>query len=543
MTDNTPLIEVEGLEKYFWENDSLLDRLLGGTPTAVQAVDNVSFSIQSGETLGLVGESGCGKSTTGKTLLRLLDPTGGAVKYNGDLDQISPDKDRNIYNFDKQALKEFRRNAQILFQDPFSSLDPRMTIGDIVTEPLRIHDWPWTNSEISTDAEVHTDGVSLERVKVTVTDDIDKIVEPKDGVSTAHVTITQKTQQEHDEERSVAVTDNYIATVDEDLTVSLTEDEIGITVKVTVGRSDEAVRKSRAMNLLERVGLAIEQLDRYPHEFSGGQRQRIGIARALALEPAFIVLDEPTSALDVSVQAQILNLLAELQDDFELTYLLISHNLSVIRHISDRVAVMYLGEIVEIGPTDQIFESPKHPYTKALLESVPRASVDEQYRDIEVIAGDVPSPRDPPSGCRFRTRCPVVIPPETTDIDQTLYREIMTVRERITERSISLSEIKDRADTDSDEALANKLKDRFFESKLPPQHESTIDAAFSALIEKSWDEAESILADEYESVCENVNPTLTDQAHPAACHRCEQSEQVTTKVDQWKQNISSDQFP
>ncbi|MGM0605111.1 MAG: ABC transporter ATP-binding protein [Halobacteriota archaeon] len=301
MTGTRPLLEVTDLKKYYDETGTLLDRLLGQEPGSVKAVDGVSFHVEAGETLGLVGESGCGKSTTGETVLRLREATDGAITFDGE----------NVLAMDDDRLIEFRQRAQVVFQDPFSSLDPRMTAGDIITEGLKIHD-------LATAAEC----------------------------------------------------------------------------------------REKARELLEQVGLSADQIDRYPHEFSGGQRQRIGIARALALEPDFIVLDEPVSALDVSVQAQILNLLEDLQEEFGLTYLFIAHDLSVVRHISDRVAVMYLGEIVETGPVDDIFENPTHPYTQALLRSVPRAKADGQAKRIDALHGDVPSPRDPPTGCSFHTRCP-----------------------------------------------------------------------------------------------------------------------------------------
>jgi peptide/nickel transport system ATP-binding protein len=296
-----PLLEVENLKKYYFEQDTLVDRMLGRDPVSIKAVDGVSFHVEEGETLGLVGESGCGKSTTGETVLRLREATDGRVKFDG----------QDLLAMDDEELRQFRKRAQVVFQDPFSSLDPRMTAGDVITEPLDIHG---------------------------------------------------------------------------------------------IARGKE--RRRQAAELLERVGLSADQTDRYPHEFSGGQRQRIGIARALALEPEFILLDEPVSALDVSVQAQILNLLEDLQDEFGLTYLFIAHDLSVVRHISDRVAVMYLGEIVETGPVDDIFENPSHPYTQALLESVPRAATAEHGRRVDALRGDVPSPRNPPSGCHFHTRCP-----------------------------------------------------------------------------------------------------------------------------------------
>jgi peptide/nickel transport system ATP-binding protein len=386
-----PLLEVEGLRKYFADDDSLLDRLLGSDGQSVKAVDCVSFSIEAGETLGLVGESGCGKSTTGETLLALQDPTDGDVRFDGES------------VFGRTDIAEFRRRAQVVFQDPFSSLDPRQTAGAIVTEPLVVHGLPATDSDTVTEAELKTDGIDPARVEVRVEDDVDRVVAPVDGVATVHVTVR---------ERGGAVT----ASVAEDLTATIVDgeqraeagpaDDGPVVVRVSLDRSLSEVRRDRAKTLLERVGLSADQVDRYPHEFSGGQRQRIGIARALALEPDFLVLDEPVSALDVSVQAQVLNLLEDLQEELGLTYLFIAHDLSVVRHISDRVAVMYLGEIVERGPVDAIFEDPQHPYTRALLESVPRADTSEQGRRVDALAGDVPSPRNPPSGCRFHTRCP-----------------------------------------------------------------------------------------------------------------------------------------
>ncbi|ELY66069.1 ABC transporter ATP-binding protein [Natronococcus jeotgali] len=518
MSADDPLVRVEDLRKYFWENDSLLDRLLGGEPVPVRAVDGVSFDIDPGETLGLVGESGCGKSTTGETLLRLQEPTDGDVVFDGE----------SVYDLEGDALTDFRRGAQVVFQDPFSSLDPRMTIGGIVTQPLEIHDWPWTDPGVESRAELRTDGISADIVSVTVADDVDKLVAPVDGVATVHVTVRSSdvAGDVDPDERGVDEADGVVAEVAEDLSVDVERGD-GIDVRVSVDRSTKRLRLDRARSLLERVGLSIDQLDRYPHEFSGGQRQRIGIARALALEPEFVVLDEPTSALDVSVQAQVLNLLADLQAEFDLTYLLISHDLSVIRHVCDRVAVMYLGEIVEIGPVDELFADPKHPYTQALLDSVPRASTDERERERETLSGDVPSPRDPPSGCRFRTRCPKVIPPADLEIDQETYRELMTLRERVESRDVSLETVGDdgrfalengtvsEADVD---AFVAALKDRLLGTELPARHDAVVTEALASVAVGDWEAAADRLREEYESVCERRNPALDADEHPVACH-------------------------
>jgi oligopeptide transport system ATP-binding protein len=297
--DTQPLVEVENVTKYFPITAGVFSRHVAD----VKAVDGVSFSIKSGETLGLVGESGSGKTTIGRCILRLLEPTTGAIRFGGE----------DITRIDAKAMRAKRKEMQVIFQDPYASLNPRMTVGDIIAEPLQIH-------------------------------------------------------------------------------------------KLAKGSEIDA----KVNDLLRTVGLSPYHANRYPHEFSGGQRQRIGVARALAVSPKFIVADEPVSALDVSIQAQVVNLLQDLQQQFGLTYLFIAHDLSVVRHISDRVAVMYVGKIMELADRDALYEKPLHPYTQSLLSAIPipdpRA---EARRERIILEGDIPSPVRPPSGCRFHTRCPI----------------------------------------------------------------------------------------------------------------------------------------
>ena len=302
MTENGTLVKVRNLKMHFPITQGIIiQRRIG----AVKAVDGVSFDIIRGETLGLVGESGCGKSTTGRAILQLYRPTEGEVHFEGE----------DLIALKGEQLRRMRRRMQMIFQDPYASLNPRMTVGDIIGEPLVVHG-------------------------------------------------------------------------------------------IAKGRE----RRERVQELLRVVGLNPYFVNRYPHEFSGGQRQRIGVARALAVQPEFIICDEPISALDVSIQAQIINLLEELQDEFNLTYLFIAHDLAVVRHISDRVAVMYLGKIVELTDRVELYDNPLHPYTQALLSAIPIPDpvVEEERRRV-ILEGDVPSPSSPPMGCNFNTRCPMVM--------------------------------------------------------------------------------------------------------------------------------------
>ncbi|MFB6174274.1 MAG: ABC transporter ATP-binding protein [Halobacteriales archaeon] len=407
------LIEVRGLKTYYEAGG-----VFGGRP--VRAVDGVTFDITRGETLGLVGESGCGKTTLGRTLLRLETPTEGEIRYDGtDLTALSGSE-----------LRAWRRNAQMVFQDPDSSLNDRMTVGEIVREPLDVHDW--------------------------------------------------ETPRE---------------------------------------------RRHRVRDLLDTVGLQEEHYYRYPHQFSGGQRQRIGIARALALDPEFVVLDEPVSALDVSVQAQILNLLSDLQEEFGLTYLFIAHDLSVVRHICDRVAVMYLGNIMELGPTEELFSDPANPYTHALLSAIPEPDP-TAGGDRITLRGTPPNPRDPPSGCPFSTRCPVHIRPDGyRDVDADVWERLDLFREVLRERDRATRTLAERArellGMETRFSDIGEIRAEVFEGvDLPSSVAPHVEEASRLVAAGEEAAAREYLAEEFGSVCDVELPDAHDTGRGGWTSRC-----------------------
>ncbi|HET7323098.1 MAG TPA: ABC transporter ATP-binding protein [Halococcus sp.] len=414
-TSSETLVEINGLKTYY-ETGGLF------TDEPVKAVDDVNLHIERGETLGLVGESGCGKTTLGRTLVQLESATAGTVLFNG----------TDVTELSGSALKNWRRNAQIVFQDPESSLNDRMTVGEIVREPLDVHDWE----------------------------------SPRD-------------------------------------------------------------RRGRVRELLETVGLREEHYYRYPHQFSGGQRQRIGIARALALEPEFIVLDEPVSALDVSVQAKILNLLEDLQNEFGLTYLFIAHDLSVVRHICDRVAVMYLGNIMEVGPTEELFSDPANPYTHALLSAIPEPDPGSEKQRI-TLRGTPPSPRNPPVGCPFSTRCPAKIRPEKyRDTDDDLWNRIEVLREILRERERANRSLSERAKEllgmETRFSSIDEINEEVFgDVEMPNEMEEHLETVASHVRDGDEEQALAYLRDEFGSECDTTMPDHHERGSAgrvSLCHR------------------------
>lgn len=439
MSGHDPLLDVENLEKHY----PITRGALKGEVGRVRAVDGISFEVKPGETFGIVGESGCGKSTAATSLLRLEEPTGGEVRFEGD----------NILEYNRGKLRKFRRKAQMIFQDPDSSFNPRMNVGDAVAEPL-----------------------------------------------------------------------------------------------IVQGMTDADRREAIVGDLLERVGLSAEDMKRYPHEFSGGQKQRLGLARALTVNPKLLVADEPVSALDVSVQSEILNLIDGFQEQLDLAVLLISHDLGVVREICDRVAVMYLGEFVEVAPTEQLFEDPQHPYTRALLSAIPTPDPTDRGLGTE-LTGTVPDPADPPSGCRFHTRCPEVIPPDDLSLPQESWRHVLHFRKQVLADSVDIPSIVEVGLVESDGKYADLEDpgpadvdtddiDRWIRAEydlpetLSDSHaEDALSTAISHLIEAEEDSLEAaaeVLDDMFTTPCERDTPSLdrTGEDHLGACHLIDRDEPV-----------------
>jgi len=447
-----PLLEMAGVTKHFPVKTGFIADILG--TEYVHAVDDVSFTLNRGETLAVVGESGCGKSTLARTILQLEQATDGSIQFKG----------QELTELSDRKIRSLRQDMQMVFQDPKSSLNPRMSVGSIIEEPMKAHDLPYRNATDSADS-------------------------PGD--------------------------------VDEELVA----DE-------TTGTSE--FRRERARELLDLVGLSPDSYSRYPHEFSGGQQQRINLARALSTNPDLIIFDEPVSALDVSVQAQVLNKIQEIQVRMDITYLVISHDMGVVRYIADRVAVMYLGHLVELGEAEEVFENPQHPYTEGLLEAIPRP--DPRKRGARnSLAGEVPSPEDPPSGCRFRTRCPELIQP---GIGQTTPEG---VPERVAEARLDtygmtdekwqstlrfLRAVERREFTSED---ADHLTQEYFPEGVPSgEPGDVVSEALTLVQEGDAEAATTLLTNTFEenSICALERPQYTVEAeieggeHLACCHHC-----------------------
>ncbi|PSP56781.1 peptide ABC transporter ATP-binding protein [Halobacteriales archaeon QH_7_66_36] len=442
-----PILSVRNLKKHYPITEGVLSREVG----AARAVDGISFDLHPGETLGLVGESGCGKSTAASSIIRLEEATDGEVIFNGgDRWGRRPEDGshpNDVTRFDDEELMSFRRDAQMIFQDPSSSFDPRMSVGASVAEPLMVH-----------------------------------------------------------------------------------------------GMNDKTQRREIVEDLLERVGLSADDYERYPHEFSGGQKQRIALARALVLNPELIVADEPVSALDVSIRAEILSLISDLQDEFGLSMLFISHDMSVIREVCDRVAVMYLGEIVEIGDAEDVFSDPQHPYTEALLSAIPTPDPRTDRKDIE-LRGTVPSPTDPPDGCRFHTRCHRVIQPADIDMVQEHWRSLLNFRDQAAAGGIDVESAREvvrveaEGEEPSDAAVKEEIRSEFElpESLSDAAAEETLDESLDLLLAGDEAAASERLGSAFTTPCEQSDPELTDHGdgHRSACllHDADQESQDIAAAD------------
>ena len=440
--DTEPLIEVDNVSKLFDTSQGVVDRLLGREATPVRAVDDVSLTINEGDIMGIAGESGCGKTTLGKLLVKLYDPTEGTIEFDG----------RDITELSAEDEKMFRRRVQMIFQDPFQSLNPRMTVFQSVVEPLKTND----------------------------------------------------------------IGDSY------------------------------QERRERVVEVLEDVGLgpAETYLNEFPTELSGGERQRVAIARALVVNPDFVVCDEPVSMLDVSIRAGVLNLMKELQDEYGLTYLFISHDLSLIRYMCDRTAIMYLGNVIEQGPTDDVVTNPKHPYTEALFDAVPEVNAYAERKRANV-TGEVPDPRNPPSGCRFHPRCANIIPPDDWTGSQAGFRRAFQFKRMILSGQLTVDDVDTDPSTADERVLADELLSHGLALEVPEEHrvesesaktidvatldlprdaENTLRSAARALATGDQEDAETELEGAFETICAQENPGVRETGNQVtACHLYETS--------------------
>ncbi|WP_415379246.1 ABC transporter ATP-binding protein [Halosimplex sp. TS25] len=474
-----PLLSVRDLRTYYDE------RSIFSRSPPVKAVDGVSFDVFEGETIGLVGESGCGKTTLGRTLLGLEEPTDGTITAEG----------RDVTDLSGDEAREWQQRVGMVFQDPQESLNDRQTVGQIVREPLEAHDWPTLTVAVTgvDEASVAGSGPVEDRTAGESVDDAESADITVDlGGSDHEVAVRERLPLDPSD-------------------VSVSVDRGGRpTVSVTVEKSVAELRRDRAEALITRVGLNEEHVRRYPHQFSGGQRQRVGIARALALEPDFLVLDEPVSALDVSVQARIINLLEQLQAEFGLTYLFIAHDLSVVRHIADRVAVMYLGNVVELGPTESVFRDPSHPYTLSLLSAIPGSGSPWDGERV-TLRGTPPSPRDPPDGCSFATRCPAKIRSDEFDLPEATWRAldelrvVFRTRARGDDSALARTKAALGLDVDAD-AVDEAVDELLGDHSLPSGAERVVDEA--AGLAKGGDDREAAdrLREAFGSRCDREAP-------------------------------------
>jgi len=476
-TAETPVISVEKLKTYYDEGGYVR------SPPPVKAVDGVSFDIHKGETMGLVGESGCGKTTLGRTILGLNRATDGTVTAAG----------TDVTELSGHERRRWQRRVGMVFQDPDESLNDRMTVGEIVQEPLQSHDWPFLRVGVEgADAEIAGNDVVP--------------VGPDDA---ADITVRL-----HGDEAEVTVRE-ALPLSGEDVNAGVERSDGRPTVSVAVTKAKSEIRRERAFGLLDQVGLSEDHFYRYPHQFSGGQRQRVGIARALALEPDFLVLDEPVSALDVSVQARIINLLEDLQHELGLTYLFIAHDLSVVRHIADRVAVMYLGNVVELGPTEDVYENPAHPYTVSLLSAIPGSGSPWEGGRV-TLRGTPPSPRDPPAGCPFATRCPAKIRPDDWMLPERTWRALdelrVVFRTRARAEGSAADPVKRLVGLDvAGEDLEETVADLLAEHDLPAEAESVVEAAIERA--RAGDDAGAAerLREAFGSRCDEEHPDGHDR--------------------------------